>query len=104
MITVNDILWRYALLAGFDGDGNTMFVAAADEEDLLTLATQVAGIDVGRNVHTSQMADVYGSVGVRQRRSDGMAFVGLVGICQSILVYVMLVRIGIGNSLVSCGV
>ena len=41
-----------------------MFVRAAYEHNLLTLCTQIAHIDVGRDVDTGQVSNMYGTVGV----------------------------------------
>ena len=52
MVTVDDVLWRDAFFAGFDGDRHTVFVAAANEHNFLSLCTQVAHIDVGGYIYT----------------------------------------------------
>ena len=68
MVTVNDLLRGDALLAGALGNGYAVLVATAHEQHILALQAQVAHVDVGRHIHTSQMADVNGSVSIGQRR------------------------------------
>ena len=74
VVTVNNILWGNALLTCPDGDGHSVFVRPADEEYIFLLQAQVTHVDVGRNIHTGEVANVYGTVGVGQRRSDGCSF------------------------------
>ena len=90
VVAVDDVLRCYAFAAGLDSDGHAVFVAAADKHHLLALGAQVACVDVSRNVHTGQVTDVYGSVGVGQRRGDGIALVLSVflGIYHWILFYI----------------
>ena len=64
MVTVDDVLWRDAFFAGLDGDRHTVFVAAANEHNFLSLCTQVAHIDVGGYIYTGKMADMDGAVGI----------------------------------------
>ena len=81
VVAVDDVLRRDALLAGLDGDGHAVLVAAADEHHLLALGAEVAHIDVGGHVDAGQVADVHRAVGVGQRRGDGVAAVLFVFVC-----------------------
>ena len=74
MIAVADVLRRDALLSGAYGDGHAVLVAAADEDNVLFLQTQIAYINVGRNIYTGQMADVNTAVGIGQGGGDSCAF------------------------------
>ncbi len=70
VVTVHYVLGRHALLLGLYGDGDTVLVAASNHQDVASLETQEAGVDVGRHVDAGKVADVYRPVGVRQRRGD----------------------------------
>ncbi len=70
MVAVHHILRRDALLAGAYGDGHSVLVAAADEQHLLSLKTEIPRIDVGRDIDSGQVADMHRPVGVRQGRGD----------------------------------
>ena len=66
MIAVHDVLWGDALLAGTNGNGYTMFVRTANEHHVLLFQTQVAHVDIGRDIDTCQVTDVYTTISVRQ--------------------------------------
>ena len=68
VVAVHHLLRGDALLAGALGNRHTVLVAAAHEHHVLALQTQVAYIDVGRDIHACQMADVDWSVSIGQRR------------------------------------
>ena len=68
VIAIDDLLYGDAFLAGTDGDGYTMFVGAANEENFFALETKVADVDVGRNIYSCKVTDMNRSVGVRQGR------------------------------------
>ncbi len=74
VVLVYDILGGASLLAGRDRDGHAVFVGAAHEEGLASTHPQVTDIDVGRDIHAGQMADVDRTVGIRQRASDEIPF------------------------------
>ena len=74
MVAVYHFLNGDALLAGADCYGHAVLVATSDEHNLLLLKAQIAHVDVGRNIHASQVAYVYATVGIRQSRGDGGAF------------------------------
>ena len=68
MIAVNDLLRGDTLLAGTLGHRHAMLITAAHEQHVLTLQAQVAHVDVGRHIYASQVANVDGTVSIRQRR------------------------------------
>ncbi len=74
MVAVHHILRRDALLAGAYGDGHSVLVAAADEQHFAALQAQIACVDVGRHVHSGQMAYVHRAVGIGESCSDESAF------------------------------
>ena len=71
VIAVHYILRRDALLAGTLGHGHSMLVGSSYEEHLLAFEAEVTHVDVGRHVYASQVTDMYRTVGIRKRRSDG---------------------------------
>ena len=73
MVPIHDVLWGDSLLAGLYGDGHAVLVAAADEQYVAPLQTQVAGVDVGGHIDAGQVTDVHGAVGVGQRGGDERA-------------------------------
>ena len=81
VVAIYDVLWRDAFLASLDGDGDAVLIAAAYEDDLLALGAKVAHVDVGRDVDTCQVANMHGTVGIGQSRSDGVAAEVLVFLC-----------------------
>ena len=50
-----------------------MLIASADKHHFLFLQSQITHVDVGRHIHSGEMADVYSSVGVRQGCRNGGA-------------------------------
>ena len=68
MIAIDNLLYSDAFLAGTDGDGYTVFVGAANEENILALETKVADVNVGRNINSCEVTDMNRAVGVRQGR------------------------------------
>ena len=71
MIAVHHVLRRYALFPGSDGDGYAVFITATDEDDVFLFQAQVAHIDVGRHINSSQMTDMNSTVCVWQGRRNG---------------------------------
>ena len=70
VVTVDNLLRRDPLLAGLDGDGYTVLVRSADRHDVAAPQTQVTRVDVGGDIDARQMADVHGTVGVGESRSN----------------------------------
>ena len=74
MIFVNDGLSRGSFLAGLDGDGRSVLIAAADKHDIPTLRAQVTGINIGRDISACQVTYVLESVGIRQGSRNEISF------------------------------
>ena len=74
VIAVHDGLRGDALLAGADGHGHTVLVATADEAHIALFEAEIAHVDVGRYVHTCQVADVHTAVGIGQGGCHQRAF------------------------------
>ena len=74
MVAVYHVLGCTAFLLGTDGDGHTVLVASADEDDVLLLEAQVAHVDVGGDVDAGQVTDVDRAVGIGQGRCHGSTF------------------------------
>lgn len=70
MVLVNYGAGRSAFLHGLDGDGRAMFIAATDKNHIPFLCSQVADIDIRRNIGPGQMAYVFQSIGIGQGRGD----------------------------------
>ena len=70
VVFVDDVLRRYALLPGLDGDRHAVLVRSAHRDHVLAPQAQVTGVDVGRDVNSRQVADVDRAVGVGKGRSD----------------------------------
>ena len=75
VVAVDDLLGRDPLLAGLDGDGHAVLVRSADRNHVAAPQPQIARVDVRRYVDARQMADMHGTVGIGQRRSDEITFV-----------------------------
>ena len=58
MIAVHHVLRGDAFLLGADGDGHSVFVGAADEDYIFLFQSQVADINVGRNINACQVSDM----------------------------------------------
>lgn len=69
VVLVDDILRGNPLLAGLYRNGYAVFVRSANRNDSRP-AGAVTRIDVRRNIDSGQVADMYGTVGVRKRRSN----------------------------------
>ena len=74
VVTVDHRLRRHALLAGLDGDGHAVLVAAAHRHHVAAAHAQVTRVDVRRNVNARQMAYMHGTVGIGQSRSNEVSF------------------------------
>ena len=74
MVAVAHVLRRDTLFLGPQGDGNTVLIAAADEDNLLLFESQIAHVDVGRHVDSRQMTNVNAPVGIGQCRRNRGAF------------------------------
>ena len=74
VVAIDDLLGRNALLAGLDGDGHTVFIGAADRNDVAPLQTKVARIDIRRYVNSRQVTDMDRTVGIGERRCNEITF------------------------------
>lgn len=74
VVFVDDVLRGNTLLQRFDGDGNPVFVGAADKDHIFTLHAEKPDIDVGGNINPCQMANMDWPIGIRESRCDGIAF------------------------------
>ena len=67
VITVNHVLRGATLFLGAYCYRHTMLVAAANHLHILTFEAKITHIDIGRHIHTSQVADMHRTIGIRQR-------------------------------------
>ena len=74
VVTVHDLLGRHTLLAGFDGDGHAVFIRSADRDHVAAFEPQITGIDVRRYVNSRQVADMYRTIRIGERRCHEVAF------------------------------
>ena len=93
MVAVYHFLYGNALFTGTDGHGYTVLIATADKHHVLLLESEVTYIDVGGNVHASQVADVYTTVGIRQRGRNGGTLVILFHKKRSSLFWMQIYKI-----------
>ena len=80
VVFVHDVLRGDTLFTCLDGNRHAMFVAAADEDDILATQAQIPYIDVTRDIGTGKVADVDRAVGVRKRTGHEGSFELLVHI------------------------
>ena len=74
MIAVTNILWRDSFLFGTQSDWHAVLITTANEDHLLLFKSQIAYIDVGRNVYSREMSYVNTSICIRQCRGNCCAF------------------------------
>jgi hypothetical protein len=84
VIMVYDLLGSDPFLPGLDGDGNAVFIGTADKNNVFSLAPQVTGINVCRNVNACQVPYMHRSVGIWQGGCNEMS-AGLFHICERTL-------------------
>ena len=75
MVAIHNILRCNALFAGSDGDGNAMFVGAADKDHVLVFQPQITHIDICGHVYAGQMSDVHTAIGIGKSCSNGGALI-----------------------------
>ena len=75
VIAVDDILGSDTLGTRFYRDRHTVLVAAAYEGDFASVETEIAGIYIGGDIDTGEMADMDRSVGIGKSRSDECALI-----------------------------
>ena len=71
VITVYYLLSRDTLLACPYGDRHSMLIATAHKNYVTPLKSEIAGIDVCRHIHTSQMTYMHRAISVRQSCRNG---------------------------------
>ncbi len=74
MIAVYNILWCHSLALGLDGDGYTVFVAAAYHHHLFTVKAQKPCVNIGGHIHPGQMSYMNRTVGIGKSRGHQSPF------------------------------
>ena len=59
MITVNNILRSHSLFLSLDGNGHSMLIRTTDKYYFFSFLPQIAHINIGRNINTGQMTDIF---------------------------------------------
>jgi len=62
MVTVYYILRSNSFFLGTDRNRNAMFVRTSDKNGFFAFYSEIAGINVGRNINSGKMTDMYGTV------------------------------------------
>ena len=70
MIAVNHILRSDAFFLRSQRDRHSVFIRSTNHQNLFSLQTKIACINIGRHIHSGQMTDVHRPVRIRQRRSN----------------------------------
>ena len=68
VITIDDFLSSDALFAGTNGYGHSVFVATTDKKDITSLETQIAHVDICRDIDSGEVSDMNRTVGIRESR------------------------------------
>lgn len=66
MVTVHYVLRSDTLLTCLDGNGHAVFIAATHQKYFLAIGAEIAGIYVGRHIHTGKMTNMHRPVGIGQ--------------------------------------
>src|SRR5687768_5923444 len=74
VILVDNSLRGRIFLKSLIWNSRSVLVTAANKKNILSGRSQVANINIGRDISTCEMANVLGAIGVRQRRCNGIAF------------------------------
>ena len=74
MVAVHDVLRRDTFGFRLDGDWHTVLVRAANHNHVFTFESEIAGVDVGRHIHTGEVSDVDRTVCVWQSCCNQRAF------------------------------
>jgi hypothetical protein len=61
-------------MAGFQGDGNPVFVGSANGKHITPLSAEITYIDVGRDIHPGQVPQMERTIGIGQGRGDQVPF------------------------------
>ncbi len=73
VVAVDNLLGCHSLLAGSQGDGHSVLVAAAHHHYVLATEAEKTCVNVGRNIHAGKVADVHGTVGIGESGGDKCA-------------------------------
>ena len=84
MVPVDDILRTHPLTTCLQGYGNAMLIRSADMDNVLSAQPLVTGINIGRHIHTGQVTQVEGAVGIGECRGNEVSFV-IFHLCKGIL-------------------
>ena len=74
VVAVYDVLRGDTFLLGAEGDGHAVLIRPTDEEDVASAESQIARVDVGRQVDTGKVSDMHRPVSVGQCGGDEGAF------------------------------
>ena len=74
VVTVNHLLYGDAFFFSSDGYGNSVLITSTDEDHVLLLESEIAYIDVGRYVNSSQVSNMYTTISIRQGCRHGGTF------------------------------
>jgi hypothetical protein len=70
VISIDDLLGGDPFFPCPDGNGHTVFVTTADKENFFAFETQIAGINVRRNIHSGEVSNMHGTVRIRECSSN----------------------------------
>lgn len=74
VVFVDNGLGSGAFFPGLYGDGGAMLIATAHEYHIPVLGPEVSDVGICRQVSTSQVTDMFQTVGVWQGRCDQVSF------------------------------
>ena len=74
MISIYNILRSYSFFTRTNGNGHSMFIRTSDKKDIFFFQTEIADIDISRNIHTGKMTNMHRTISVRQCRSHSRSF------------------------------
>ena len=66
MVFIHYLLRRNTFFHRPDGNGHAMLIAAANKFNIALLCALVTYINICRNITAGQMANMHGSIGIRQ--------------------------------------
>ena len=66
MVAVYHLLHGDALFSCANSNRHAVLIRATNKHHVLLLKAQIAHIDIRRNIHTCQMADMHAAVGIRK--------------------------------------
>ena len=66
VIVINEFFWRFPFSFCSNGNRHSVLITSTDKKHILSFHAQVAGINVCWNINTSEMSDMYRTIGVRK--------------------------------------